>query len=299
MLSSSNTPLTSAGPGTPVTISGWKDLPRAGDEVLEGKEGEVKSAVENRKRNKSLEALAEDVKAVNEKRMREKEREKLLEAEKSTGSASASSPASPSPALQPIHLSSADSNNTLDGAKEFRIIIKADVSGSAEALSGALSSIGNSLARLKIISSSVGEPTETDVDLARAVGASIVAFSVKPSSKILSVARSAGVDVLSDGVIYRLMDSVREKVQALLPVVVEQRVLGEATVLQVFEIKGKGKSVSTIAGCRITNGIIERAKTVKVLRDGEEIFSGKFLFFLTVVVLCRSHRLLLRLNSAS
>lgn len=74
--------------------------------------------------------------------------------------------------------------------------------------------------------------------------------------------------------IYRLTDDVRSCLQALLPPIVEQRVLGEATVQQVFDIKGKGKSVLKIAGCRVTNGVIDRAKSVRVLRDGQEIYSG-------------------------
>lgn len=70
------------------------------------------------------------------------------------------------------------------------------------------------------------------------------------------------------------MEEVRTRVQALLPTIIEQRVLGEAVVQQLFDIKGKGKSVIKIAGCKVTNGVIEKSKMVRVLRDGEEIFSG-------------------------
>ena len=80
--------------------------------------------------------------------------------------------------------------------------------------------------------------------------------------------------IVANTVIYRLTDDVRSCLQALLPPIVEQRVLGEATVQQVFDIKGKGKSVLKIAGCRVTNGVIDRAKSVRVLRDGQEIYSG-------------------------
>ena len=70
------------------------------------------------------------------------------------------------------------------------------------------------------------------------------------------------------------MDEVRLRLQDLLPRVVEHRVLGEATVQQIFDVKGKGKTVLKIAGCRVTNGVIERAKSVRVLRSGQEIYSG-------------------------
>jgi translation initiation factor IF-2 len=75
-------------------------------------------------------------------------------------------------------------------------------------------------------------------------------------------------------VIYRLVDEVRSRLQDLLPRVVEHKVLGEATVQQVFDVKGKGKTILKIAGCRVTNGVIERAKSVRVLRSGQEIYSG-------------------------
>jgi len=70
------------------------------------------------------------------------------------------------------------------------------------------------------------------------------------------------------------MDEVRLRLQDLLPRVVEHKVLGEATVQQVFDVKGKGKTILKIAGCRVTNGVIERAKSVRVLRSGQEIYSG-------------------------
>lgn len=73
------------------------------------------------------------------------------------------------------------------------------------------------------------------------------------------------------------MEEVRSRVQALLPPVVEQRVLGEAVVQQIFEIKGKGpKNILKIAGCRVTNGVIDRSKRIRVIRDGEDVHNGVF-----------------------
>lgn len=104
--------------------------------------------------------------------------------------------------------------------------------------------------------------------------ATIIGFSVKATNKIAQQAEALGVPLLLDGVIYRLMDEVKSRVQRLLPPVIENRVSGEATVQQIFEIKGKGRSVIHVAGCRVTNGLIERSKRVRVMRDGEEIYNG-------------------------
>jgi len=172
----------------------------------------------------------------------------------------------PQPQLQRAEIQNADN--------ELRLVIKADVSGSVEAVVGAIEGVGSSLVKAKIVQSSVGEPCEADIDLAKAIEATLLAFSVKPSNRIVNYAAAAGVPIITNTVIYRLMDEVRLRLQDLLPRVVEHRVLGEATVQQVFDVKGKGKIILKIAGCRVMNGIIERAKSVRVLRSGQEIYSG-------------------------
>lgn len=276
MVDSAGKPVKSVQAGTPVTVSGWKELPNAGDEVLEGKEDEVKTAVQNRKRNIEQLALQADVDSINQKRL---EATKAREAETT------------------LDVSASGVKDETNSVKELRLIIKADVSGSAEAVVGALQDIGNNIAKVKIISSSVGEPTEADVDMAKAVGgeslhlfafftsvrqlsnvfhlvATLVGFSVKSSNKIINHAAASSVPIITNTVIYRLMEEVRSQVQALLPPIVEQRVLGEATVQQIFDIKGKSKSVVKIAGCRVTNGVIDKSKKIRVLRDGQEVHVG-------------------------
>jgi hypothetical protein len=101
-------------------------------------------------------------------------------------------------------------------------------------------------------------------------------FNVKVANKILNHAERSGVSVISNSIIYRLLEEVRTRVQALLPPIIEQRVLGEAIVQLLFDIKGKGKSIIKIAGCRVTNGIIVKAKRIRIVRDGEEVYSGSF-----------------------
>jgi translation initiation factor IF-2 len=88
------------------------------------------------------------------------------------------------------------------------------------------------------------------------------------------MAAQAGVPITASGIIYQLMDDIKQRVIALLPVSIEKRVTGEATVLQLFEIQLKAKQTMKVAGCRITNGLVEKDKTARVVRNGEVIFEG-------------------------
>jgi translation initiation factor IF-2 len=90
---------------------------------------------------------------------------------------------------------------------------------------------------------------------------------------IKNYAAAAGVPIHTDTVIYRIMDEIRSRVQALLPVIIEHRVFGEAVVQQLFEVRGKKTNIQ-VAGCRVTNGVIERHKPVKILRDDVEVYNG-------------------------
>lgn len=140
-----------AHPGMAVTVSGWKTLPNAGDEVLEGPESDIKKAVANRQRKAELEASLGDVEAINSSRKQERERREL-EAELGAEAAK--------------ELKQEEAT----GPKELRLIIKADVSGSAEAVVGALQGMGNHHAMTKIVSSGVGEVTESDIMMAQTAG---------------------------------------------------------------------------------------------------------------------------------
>lgn len=142
MTDSSGKVLQSAGPGTPVTVSGWKEVPDAGDEVLVAEEDKVKMALTNRLRMKERNDMKADVEKINEKRKGVREGE-------------------------------VDGVQEQDGAeavKELKLIIKADVSGTAEAVVGALEGIGNKIARVKIVQSGVGDVSDSDVAMAKAIG---------------------------------------------------------------------------------------------------------------------------------
>jgi translation initiation factor IF-2 len=141
-------------PGMAVTVSGWKTLPKAGDEVLQGTEAEIKKAITNRLRKAEIESSLADVEVINSSRRRERER-RTQELEYGERDQSLIPPGDVGPS-------------------ELRLIIKADVSGSAEAVVGALQGIGNKEAMTRIISSGVGDISESDVMMAKAVGGRIL-----------------------------------------------------------------------------------------------------------------------------
>ncbi|KAF8894477.1 P-loop containing nucleoside triphosphate hydrolase protein [Infundibulicybe gibba] len=240
-------------PGMAITVCGWKTLPQAGDEVLQGTEAEIKKALSNRLRKSEVEASLVDVEAINSTRRLERERREL--GVESTNE-------------------SPDKDTDPEGPKELRLIIKADVSGSAEAVVGALQGIGNKEAMTKIVSSSVGDITESDVMMAKATGGIIVAFSVSVPRAIQSLAAQNGISICSSSIIYRLMDDIKERVIGLLPVITETKVTGEATVLQLFDIQLKAKQTKKVAGCRVINGIVEKIRFARVIRDGSIIHEG-------------------------
>ncbi|KAL4258479.1 TRAFAC class translation factor GTPase superfamily protein [Pleurotus pulmonarius] len=235
MNDSSNKSVKAVYPGTAVTVSGWKSLPDAGDEVLQA---------------------SEDVGAINANRKLERERRELELA---------------SPETHPAPTSAHDSS---DDQKVLRLIVKGDVSGSVEAVVGALEGIGNHLASVKVVSSGVGDITESDVTMAKAVDGIVVGFSVTTPRAMEMLAAQNQVSILSSGIIYRLMDEVKSRLVALLPPVLESKVIGEATVLQLFDIHLKAKTIKKVAGCRVVNGIIEKSRNARVIRDGVTIHDG-------------------------
>lgn len=145
-----------ATPGMAVTVSGWKTLPKAGDNVIEGAESDVKKALANRIRQGEIDASLAGVDAINETRKTERE---LREVEQKALQANRGRPLPKNKLAVPVEDNS--------GPKELRLLIKADVSGSAEAVEGALQGIGNKIATSKIIQTGVGDVTETDVTMAK------------------------------------------------------------------------------------------------------------------------------------
>ncbi|KAK0474853.1 translation initiation factor IF-2 [Armillaria novae-zelandiae] len=243
-------------PGMAVIVSGWKTIPSAGDEVLQGSESDVKKALANRVRQTEIEASLKDVEAINKARREERERREEEEAAAEAEEAAKEQ--------KPVET----------GPKELKLVIKADVSGSAEAVVGAIHGIGNDVAISRVISSSVGDVSESDIMMAKAAGGTVVAFSVKVPKPIEAIAIQNQVPICSSGIIYRLVDDITARVVDLLPKIYETRVTGEAAVLQLFDISLKGGMTKKVAGSRVTSGLVEKNKTAKVLRNGKVIHEG-------------------------
>lgn len=157
------------------------------------------------------------------------------------------------------------------GRKEFPLVVKGDVQGSVEAIVGALEKVGNDEVRARVLSSGVGAITESDVTLAQASGAVVVGFNVRAHKEAREAADRAGVEIRYYNIIYNLMDDVKDAMSGLLAPTLRETMLGNATILEIFNVSKVGK----IAGCRVTDGTIERGAHVRLIRDNVVVHEGK------------------------
>jgi len=157
------------------------------------------------------------------------------------------------------------------GRKEFPLVVKGDVQGSVEAIVGALEKVGNDEVRARVLSSGVGAITESDVTLAQASGAVVLGFNVRAHKEAREAADRAGVEIRYYNIIYNLMDDVKDAMSGLLAPTLRETMLGNATILEIFNVSKVGK----IAGCRVTDGTIERGANVRLIRDNVVVHEGK------------------------
>ncbi len=152
----------------------------------------------------------------------------------------------------------------------LRIIIKADQGGPAEALADALAQIGTGEVRVDVVHRGVGAITESDILLAKASGAIVLGFHVRPDSNARAAAEREQVDVRTYRIIYEAVEDVRNALEGLLKPEERETVLGEAEVLQLFKVS----KVGTIAGCMVRSGTIQRTGRARVTRDGTVVYAG-------------------------
>ncbi len=155
--------------------------------------------------------------------------------------------------------------------KELGVVIKADVQGTVEVLSEMLPKLSTDQVKLKIIGSGVGAVSENDVLLASASGAIIIAFGVRPERKAADLAQQEGVDIRTHKIIYEVSDEIKKAMEGLLEPVFQESYLGRAEVRNTFRVKGAG----TIAGCYVTDGVLNRTAQIRVVRDGVVINTSK------------------------
>lgn len=225
--------LESAGPSVPVEVLGFSEVPEAGD---------ILYAVQDDK-------LARQV--------AEERKEKMKEA--STRSA--------------LKASLDDLFNQIEQGelKELKIIVKADVQGTAEAVKQALERLSTDEVRIRIIHSGVGAITESDVMLASASNAIIIGFNVRPTNSVAELAEREKIDIRLYRVIYDAIDDVKAAIKGMLEPTYREVVLGHAEVRTTFRISGVG----TVAGCYVTDGKISRSARVRIVRDGIVVHEGQ------------------------
>ena len=155
--------------------------------------------------------------------------------------------------------------------KELRVVIKADVQGSVEAVTDALTRLSTDEVRLNVIHASVGGITESDALLASASNAVIIGFNVRPESKAAEIAEREGVDVRLYTVIYDALNEIRDAMEGLLEPTVREKTVGRAEVRQVFNVPSSG----TVAGSFVIDGKITRNASVRLVRDHVVVYTGK------------------------
>jgi translation initiation factor IF-2 len=158
-----------------------------------------------------------------------------------------------------------------ESKKVLNIIVKTDVGGTCEAISAALSELGNDLAKVKIVSSGVGGISESDANLALAVDAIILGFNVRSDNSAKKIIEDESIPLSYHSIIYELLDDVKARMSGLLDPIIKEEIVGTAEVLEVFNSPKFGQ----IAGCIVIEGNVLRNKPVRVLRDEIVIFEGE------------------------
>jgi translation initiation factor IF-2 len=155
--------------------------------------------------------------------------------------------------------------------KELRVVLKADVQGSVEAVNDALTRMSTDEVKLRVLHTSVGGITESDILLAAASNAIVIGFNVRPESKGAALAAKEGVDVRLYTIIYEVVADVRAAMEGMLEPTFREQTHGRVDIRQTFNIQGVG----TIAGCYVTEGKITRGSQIRLLRDHVVVFEGK------------------------
>jgi translation initiation factor IF-2 len=224
-----------AGPSVPVEVLGFAGTPDAGDRL---------AVVENESRARQ----------VTDYRARQKREKTAARATGMRGS-----------------LEQMMSQLKTAGRKEFPLIIKTDVQGSLEAIVGALDKLGTEEVGARVIHSGVGGITESDVTLAESSDAAIIGFNVRAHKEAREAAERSGIEIRYYNIIYDLVEDVKKAMSGLLTPERRETMLGNATILEVFNVSKVGK----VAGCRVTDGKVERGAGVRLIRDNVVVHEGK------------------------
>ncbi|KAG9149212.1 hypothetical protein Leryth_003204 [Lithospermum erythrorhizon] len=245
-----------ASPAMPVEIEGLKGLPMAGDDIVVV-ESEERARMLSEGRKKKLEK---------DRLMKlDEERLQMLEEKLRAEDSEADDKSERKKAKKPMMV-------------EMAIVVKSDVQGTVQAVIDALKTLTSPQVLVKIVHGGVGPINDSDVDLAQACGACIIGFNVpKPPNSTTQAATQAGIKVRLHRVIYHLLEDIGNLIVEKAPGTFETQVAGEAEVLNIFEIKGRSKAKgqnTKIAGCRVVDGCVTRAGTMRLLRSGDVLYEG-------------------------
>jgi translation initiation factor IF-2 len=235
LVSDTGDPVQEAGPSTPVEVLGFSGTPEAGDRL---------AVVGN-------EARAREV---TDYRQRQKREKMAARASGMRGS-----------------LEQMMAQAKTAGRKEFPLVVKADVQGSLEAIVGALDKLGTHEVAARVLHSGVGGISESDVTLAEASGVPIIAFNVRANKEAREAAERSGIEIRYYNIIYDLVDDVKKAMSGLLAPTLRETMLGNAQILEVFKVS----KVGNVAGCRVTDGTVERGANVRLIRDNVVVHEGK------------------------
>jgi translation initiation factor IF-2 len=235
LLSAVGTPVDTAGPSTPVEVLGFSGTPDAGDRL---------AVVENESRAREVTAY----------RARQKREKSVARATGMRGS-----------------LEQMMTQLKTSGRKEFPLIIKGDVQGSIEAIIQSLDKLGTEEVVARVLHAGAGGITESDVTLAEASGVPIIGFNVRAHKEAREAAERAGIEIRYYNIIYDLVEDVKKAMSGLLSPTLRETMLGNAQILEIFNVSKVGK----IAGCRVTDGTVERGANVRLIRDNVVVHEGK------------------------
>ena len=171
----------------------------------------------------------------------------------------------------PLSFATQESAFSNKSSKDLNLIIKSDVHGSSEAIKSAIDQIKHDEVKPKIILADIGMITETDVTLAKASKAVLIAFNVKPSKEAKKLAEEENIKISTYNIIYEVLDFVKKSMSGLLAPEVQENVTGTAQILEIFKVSGAGK----VAGSKVTEGEILANSSVRIIRDGTIIYTGK------------------------
>jgi translation initiation factor IF-2 len=157
------------------------------------------------------------------------------------------------------------------GRKEFPLVVKADVQGSIEAIVGALEKLSTDEVGARVIFAGVGGITESDITLAEASNAAVIGFNVRAHKEAREAAEQAGIEIRYYDIIYNLVDDVKKAMSGLLAPTLRETMLGNAVILEIFKVS----KVGNVAGCRVTDGTVERGANVRLIRDSVVVHQGK------------------------